>query len=230
MAASSTSSPNPNRFSFRNPFHFFISSSSTNTNNDDNSRPNSRPNSPISPGFWSSLYRKTSSTSTTTSNNMSDSSTTPPPLSISSSPATSVDSYFPSIVTPADNNTNLKPATTPCTCGSSTSSLSSSTSSLCPPAPPRRHVTAPVIHVQPPVPGRKQIRVDPLSTQFPAPVAEASLEEMLARKPGRWSLTHYVKNAKVVAEREVVVVDDAEKKRREMEEVKRELRRLASGL
>ncbi|KAK0748666.1 hypothetical protein B0T21DRAFT_380443 [Apiosordaria backusii] len=180
MAAST---PNTNRFSFRNPFHFFLNSNNDNNkeNNNNNNRTSSRPSSPTSPGFfWSSLYRKS-----TTSSNI-----------FTSSPATSVDSYFPSVTTPNDN---LAPKPT-CTCGSLSSSLSSSTASLSPPAAPKRTVTAPtpVIHVQPPVPGRKQIRVDPLSTQFPAPVTEASLEEMLARKPGRWSLTHYVRNAKHV--------------------------------
>ncbi|KAK4202750.1 hypothetical protein QBC40DRAFT_276077 [Triangularia verruculosa] len=248
MAAS-----NPNRFSFRNPFTFFTSSSTTTTNNNNNnsdntnnkSRPNSprksisRPNSPISSSFWSSLYRKTSSTSANTSSTtMSSSPVQSPgePLSLTSSPATSLEEgYFPSLPTnPNSASSHLKPNAICGTCGSrSTESLvppSVSTAAAVPPVI-KRNATAPVIHVQPPVPGRKQIRVDPLSTQFPKPAAELSVEELMARKPGRWTLTQWVEKQKVVVvDEERKVKDDAEKRRREMEEVKRELRALASGL
>jgi hypothetical protein len=64
--------------------------------------------------------------------------------------------------------------------------------------------------------------LEPLSRTFPAPTHEPSLDELLARKPGKWSLGHYVKNARV---REVVGGEDEEQRAKKFENIKRDLLR-----
>lgn len=77
------------------------------------------------------------------------------------------------------------------------------------------------------------VALDTMSREFPKPAHEPSLDELLARKPGKWSLGHYVKNAR---ERKVAVADaaagvpareetDAEERARKFDEVKRDLLR-----
>ena len=74
------------------------------------------------------------------------------------------------------------------------------------PAAPRRSATFVVAH-------------DPLSRDYPKPTHEPGLEELLARTPGRWSLSHYVKNAPVTGVFEV----EAAERARNFEQVKRDL-------
>jgi hypothetical protein len=62
--------------------------------------------------------------------------------------------------------------------------------------------------------------LDPLSRSYPKPAHEPSLDELLARAPLKWSLGHYVKNA-----RERKVVEDPEERARRFEEAKMRLLR-----
>ncbi|KAK4137278.1 hypothetical protein BT67DRAFT_372777 [Trichocladium antarcticum] len=65
--------------------------------------------------------------------------------------------------------------------------------------------------------------LEPLSRTFPAPTHEPSLEELLARKPAKWSLGHYVKNARVREATAAAGVEDQEQRARKFEDIKREL-------
>ncbi|GAB1320613.1 hypothetical protein MFIFM68171_10823 [Madurella fahalii] len=76
------------------------------------------------------------------------------------------------------------------------------------PAPPRRSAT-------------EVVALDAMSRDFPKPAHEPSLEELLARPPGKRSLGHYVKNAREVAPPPV----DPEQRARKFEDAKRELLR-----
>ncbi|KAL2124099.1 hypothetical protein VTJ04DRAFT_464 [Mycothermus thermophilus] len=84
------------------------------------------------------------------------------------------------------------------------------------PAPPRRSAT----HV---------VALDPLSREFPKPEHEPSLDELLARKPLRYSLQHTLKNPRSVAWGDEVVrsakreEEEKEEKARKFAEVKRKL-------
>ena len=134
------------------------------------------------------------------------------------------DSATPSPVTPGSDGYFPAPTTNP---DSSTLSLLSNTSieSATPssdttkipaaagsgaldarPAAPRRSATFVVAH-------------DPLSRDYPKPAVEPGLEELLARKPGVWSLSHYVKNVREVGVWEV----EAAERARKFEQVKRDL-------
>ncbi|KAL1873452.1 hypothetical protein VTK73DRAFT_950 [Phialemonium thermophilum] len=61
--------------------------------------------------------------------------------------------------------------------------------------------------------------VDVLSRQYPPPPPEVNLDEMLARPPQKWSLGHYVKNAREPRQRTL----DKEQQEREFANTKREL-------
>ncbi|KXX73980.1 hypothetical protein MMYC01_202271 [Madurella mycetomatis] len=76
------------------------------------------------------------------------------------------------------------------------------------PAPPRRSAT-------------EVVALDAMSRNFPKPAHEPSLEELLARPPGKRSLGHYVKNAREVAPPPV----DPAQRARKFEDAKRELLR-----
>lgn len=83
-----------------------------------------------------------------------------------------------------------------------------------PPPPPRRSAT-------------EIVAPEPLSREFPLPEDEPSLDELLARKPGKWSLGHYVKHARV---RRGLEEGDggeelAQQRQRELEDAKKELLR-----
>lgn len=76
--------------------------------------------------------------------------------------------------------------------------------------------------------------VDPLSRTFPKPTEDVDLDEMLARKPLKWTLGHYVKEAATrepskPAEDKDRLAQDMEAKKREMLAVKEEIRRLSAG-
>jgi hypothetical protein len=71
------------------------------------------------------------------------------------------------------------------------------------------------------------VALDALSRDFPKPAHEPSLDELLARPPGKWSLGHYVKNARAVTP--PAPLDPAERAR-QFEEAKRELLRAKAEL
>ena len=76
--------------------------------------------------------------------------------------------------------------------------------------------------------------VDPLSRNFPKPTEDVDLDEMLARKPLKWTLGHYVKEVSTrepsrPAEDKGRVAQDMEAKKMEMLVVKEEIRRLSAG-
>jgi hypothetical protein len=62
-------------------------------------------------------------------------------------------------------------------------------------------------------------KVDALSRHFPKPEQEPTLEELLARPPQKWSVGHYVKNAREAR----TPVHDKEQQARAFAEAKREL-------
>ena len=62
-----------------------------------------------------------------------------------------------------------------------------------------------------------------MARQYPPPAQQASVEEMLARPPQKWSLGHYVKNAREAK----IFSPNKEQKEREFANAKREL--LAAG-
>lgn len=76
--------------------------------------------------------------------------------------------------------------------------------------------------------------VDPLSRTFPKPTEDVDLDEMLARKPLKWTLGHYVKEAATresskPAEDKDQLAQDMEAKKREMLAAKEEIRRMSAG-
>ncbi|KAL1871397.1 hypothetical protein Daus18300_004764 [Diaporthe australafricana] len=76
--------------------------------------------------------------------------------------------------------------------------------------------------------------VDPLSRTFPKPTEDVNLDEMLARKPLKWTLGHYVKEApsrepsKPVEDKDRLA-QDMEAKKKEMPAAKEEILRLSAG-
>ncbi|KAK3357526.1 hypothetical protein B0T25DRAFT_516939 [Lasiosphaeria hispida] len=102
------------------------------------------------------------------------------------------------------------------------SSMSSTASELIDGPPPHvlRVATTPV----------PTVRLDAMSRQFPKPTHEPSLEEMLARPAQKWSLSHYVKNAR---DRKTPVADkekeaqDFERTKNALRQAKEELQRLS---
>ncbi|KAH8909521.1 hypothetical protein BR93DRAFT_924503 [Coniochaeta sp. PMI_546] len=84
------------------------------------------------------------------------------------------------------------------------------------PAQPIRAVTnaAPVSSAP-----HKAVALDALSRNFPKPAQEPTVEEMLARPPQKWSVGHYVKNAREAK----TPVHDKEQQAKAFAEAKREL-------
>lgn len=80
---------------------------------------------------------------------------------------------------------------------------------------PRAHTSAAPIASA----ANKVVVLDALSRDFPKPDHEHTLEEMLARPPQKWSVGHYVKNAREAK----TPVHDKEQKARAFAEAKREL-------
>ncbi|KAK4157961.1 hypothetical protein C8A00DRAFT_29031 [Chaetomidium leptoderma] len=68
------------------------------------------------------------------------------------------------------------------------------------------------------------VALDTMSRSFPEPAHEPSLDELLARPPGKWSLGHYVKNARV-PDAGKLAATEAEGRATKFEQVKRDLRR-----
>lgn len=66
--------------------------------------------------------------------------------------------------------------------------------------------------------------VDALARSFPKPTEELDVKEALSRKPGRWTLAHYIKETPV-RDPEEVREQDREKIARDMEAKKQELLR-----
>ncbi|KAK0722926.1 hypothetical protein B0T26DRAFT_750267 [Lasiosphaeria miniovina] len=81
--------------------------------------------------------------------------------------------------------------------------------------PPRRVQTAPASTTfassqQQQQPTKKHlIRVDAMSRDFPPPARQATLEEMLAQPPGKWSLKGYVQRAREDVKGTTMAEDDA---------------------
>lgn len=76
--------------------------------------------------------------------------------------------------------------------------------------------------------------VDPLARNFPKPTEDVDLDEMLARKPLKWTLGHYVKEASArepskPAEDKDRLAQDMEAKKKEMLAAKEEIRRLSAS-
>lgn len=72
---------------------------------------------------------------------------------------------------------------------------------------------------------------DPLSRDYPKPTGEVNLDEMLARKPTKWSLAHYIKQRPIreppnPMNAEQGVVQDLAIKKRELLEAKEQIQRL----
>jgi len=63
------------------------------------------------------------------------------------------------------------------------------------------------------------VKLDALSRHFPKPTHEADVAELLERKPGKYSLAHYVKNARDVKPH---VVDKVQQSKA-FEDIKKEL-------
>jgi hypothetical protein len=65
----------------------------------------------------------------------------------------------------------------------------------------------------------KAVALDALQRTFPAPKEELTLEEMLARPPQKWSVGHYVKNAREAR----TPVEDKDEKAKAFAQAKAEL-------
>ncbi|KAL2181759.1 uncharacterized protein P884DRAFT_10081 [Thermothelomyces heterothallicus CBS 202.75] len=96
--------------------------------------------------------------------------------------------------------------------------------------PQRSHTTpAPASEDdRPPAPRRSATHVvalDPMSREYPKPTQELSLDEMLARKPGKHSLSHYLRNPRVskITDEPRTAEEFAERARK-FEETKQKLR------
>ncbi|KAM7202083.1 hypothetical protein V8F20_004537 [Naviculisporaceae sp. PSN 640] len=60
---------------------------------------------------------------------------------------------------------------------------------------------------------KKPVKHDPLSRDFPKPDCGATIEEMLARNPAKWSLNHWIKKEAEVRQRTTVTDKEAEARR-----------------
>lgn len=74
--------------------------------------------------------------------------------------------------------------------------------------------------------------VDPLSRDYPKPTGEVNLDEMLARKPVKRSLAHYISEIPLRERTNAMkdkrwVAQDLEEKKRELLEAKKEIQRLS---
>lgn len=143
----------------------------------------------------------------------------PSPADSSSSLAPSERDYFP----PTSPYTHRSPSM------SSTSTASTARSEL---HHPQRTLTTPAPEgeqgARPEAPRRSATAVvapETMSREFPKPAHEPSLDELLARAPGKWSLGHYVKNARVRVASRPAAETEAEERARKFEETKRELLR-----
>ncbi|KAK4186560.1 hypothetical protein QBC35DRAFT_464629 [Podospora australis] len=219
-------------FTFRNPFNFFFPSSGS---------PRSSPQQPISPSFFTSSKFLSRGSYVV---NDSDENMLPPTQNMAAAAGSSVSS-------PAETNipsTFSSPASSCATADSDMSSVNGdggcSNNSYFPPMMPTKACpdcsTAPSLlrsdslsssvtsssSVGSSTDGvvavgmRTKHKVDVMSAQYPKPKREPTLDELLARPPGKWSLGYYVKNARDVP---VKPETDGEARRREMEEVKRQL-------
>jgi hypothetical protein len=150
-----------------------------------------------------------------------------PAESSASSVAASERDYFP----PTSPYTHRSPSM------SSTSTASTIPSDLQqqPQGPQRAFTTNPASQVQtddgdsshPTGPHRSATEIvaaEPMSRSFPKPEHEPSLDEMLARTPGKWSLGHDVKNARERREKPMGETE-AQERARKFEETKQALRR-----
>lgn len=80
-------------------------------------------------------------------------------------------------------------------------------------------------------PGESAYPVDPMSRTFPKPTEEVNLDELLERKPLKWSLGHYIKTptreqSDPFEDKEKIALD-IEARKRELLAAKEEMRRLS---
>ncbi|KAL2128045.1 hypothetical protein VTI74DRAFT_9792 [Chaetomium olivicolor] len=194
--------------------------------------PASRNTSPslFSSPFFSSSNKSTDSTSQTTTTNQAGlpmpptsalgAYALPSPVESASAVATTPNSetdYFP----PYPGATHRSPSM-------SSTSTASTTLSQQQQQHQRTTTTANTESDRPSVPRRSAAHVvalDTMSRSFPKPAHEPSLDELLARKPPKWSLGHYVKNARVRADVAAEQQQQEEERARKFEEAKRELLR-----
>lgn len=218
------------RFSIKNPFQFFFFS-------DRPSRPTSPPqhldNGTVMPQTKDSDNLAAPPLSSPTESAI-DSTFSAPPTGAGTPDSGVSASYFPNV---SASHKHLSPHEC-CTCVHRSPSMSSSISSDASSSTSDLNLSRPTIlrasttsNLTPlptpaPVPGRVKHTTDPLSRQFPKPDQEPTLDELLARKPGKWTLGHYVKNARDVGLQTQQPVN-TEARRRELEEAKRKLLDLA---
>lgn len=126
----------------------------------------------------------------------------------------------------SDSGHSAEPGYFPSSPRSSMSSTHSTESTDLRLAQPERAVTAPVAQLQIPQSTKPSEKLDAMSRTFPKPAEDIPLAELLLRPPGKWSLGHYVKNARDV-KRPVV---DKEKQAKDFEAAKRELLRAKAEL
>lgn len=125
-----------------------------------------------------------------------------------------------------DSGYSAVPGYFPSSPRSSMSSTHSTESTNLRPAQPERATTAPVAQLQLPQSAKPSAKLDAMSQAFPKPADDLPLEELLSRPPGKWSLGHYVKNARDVKRPPV----DKEKQARDFEAAKRDLLRAKAEL
>jgi hypothetical protein len=132
--------------------------------------------------------------------------TAPAPLGLDA-PSGQTDSYFPSSHrTSFSSNTDSEPVTP-------------GIGAFSRPTPSGRLNTAVAVHTSAPCTQVKAVALDALQRTFPAPKEEHTLEEMLARPPQKWSVGHYVKNAREAR----TPVEDKDEKARAFARAKAEL-------
>jgi len=130
--------------------------------------------------------------------------------SAQSEPATMADSYFPSSHRSSFSSNSSSVVVEP----SGTLRQRPEPPALRPAQPARAQTTA-----APTSSSAQAHKVDALSRNFPKPDHEPTLEEMLARPPQKWSVGHYVKNAREAR----TPVQDKEQQARAFADAKREL-------
>jgi hypothetical protein len=133
--------------------------------------------------------------------------TAPGPLGLEA-PCGQTDSYFPSSHrTSFSSNTDSEPVTP------GIGALSR------PPLSGRLNTVNVAIPTSAPSTQAKVVALDALQRTFPAPKDELTLEEMLAKPPQKWSVGHYVKNARVAR----TPVEDKDEKAKAFARAKAEL-------
>ncbi|KAB5570222.1 hypothetical protein GE09DRAFT_699960 [Coniochaeta sp. 2T2.1] len=128
------------------------------------------------------------------------------------------DSYFPSSHRSSFSSNSSFTIAEPATSGALRPLRPEAAPPVLRPAQPERAATTAVPQAS--ITGHKPIVVvDALSRTFPKPTEEPTLEQMLARPPQKWSVGHYVKNARDAK----AAVRDKDAQAKAFAEAKREL-------